>query len=249
MRFTPSEFLDHLLALPKLGGELVSPDLTWVAWTWYGRGPAADVYLAPTDGSLPPARLTDTPQDTSVVSWSADSRTLIVSEDKDGDERERLYAIDIFKPLRDDAADRCGPALFPARRQARAGRPHAGLRRQPRSRQRQGDRALSRLRARHRQGRAPRHRPAEEGRHRRAAAQRNRHAYPLHAQGPAPGRPAGVARRHGRQRRPRGLQCRRRPEGPRDVDARRQARDRRRRDEDAQEARPVGARRRRACAG
>ncbi len=33
------------------------------------------------------------------MSWSADSRTLIVSEDKDGDERERLYAIDIFKPL------------------------------------------------------------------------------------------------------------------------------------------------------
>src|SRR5688572_4801006 len=99
MRFTPAEFLDHLLALTKLGGEAVSPDLNYVAWTWYGRGPAADVYLAPTDGSLPPTRLTDTPQDTSVVSWSADSRTLIVSEDKDGDERERLYAIDIFKPL------------------------------------------------------------------------------------------------------------------------------------------------------
>jgi dipeptidyl aminopeptidase/acylaminoacyl peptidase len=99
MRFTPAEFLDHLLALPKLGGEAVSPDLNYVAWTWYGRNPAADVYLAPTDGSLPPTRLTDTPQDTSVVSWSADSRTVIVSEDRDGDERERLYAIDIFKPL------------------------------------------------------------------------------------------------------------------------------------------------------
>jgi dipeptidyl aminopeptidase/acylaminoacyl peptidase len=99
MRFTPAEFLDHLLALPKLGGEAVSPDLKYVAWTWYGRGPVADVYVAPTDGLLPPTRLTDTLQDTSVVSWSADSRTLIVSEDKDGDERERLYAIDIFKPL------------------------------------------------------------------------------------------------------------------------------------------------------
>jgi dipeptidyl aminopeptidase/acylaminoacyl peptidase len=99
MRFTPAEFLDHLLALPKLGGEAVSPDLKYVAWTWYARGPAADVYVAPTDGSMPPTRLTDTPQDSSVVSWSADSRTVIVSEDKDGDERERLYAIDIFKPL------------------------------------------------------------------------------------------------------------------------------------------------------
>jgi dienelactone hydrolase len=99
MRFTPEEFLDLLLSLPKLGGEVVSPDLRYVAWTWYGRGPAADVYMAPTDGTLPPTRLTDTPQDSSVVSWSADSRSVIVSEDKDGDERERLYAVDIFKPL------------------------------------------------------------------------------------------------------------------------------------------------------
>src|SRR5262249_9803065 len=82
----------------KLYSELVSPDLRYVAWTWYGRGPAANVYVAPTDGSLPPTQLTDTPQDSSVISWSADSRTVIVSEDKDGDERERLYAVDIFKP-------------------------------------------------------------------------------------------------------------------------------------------------------
>ena len=98
MPFTPDEHLDSLLSLPKLYGELVSPDLRYVAWTWYGRGPAADVYVAPTDGSLPPTRLTDTPQDSAVVSWGADSRTVIVSEDKDGDERERLYAVDIFKP-------------------------------------------------------------------------------------------------------------------------------------------------------
>src|SRR6185369_4130749 len=74
MRLAPDEFLDLLLSLPKLGGEIVSPDLNYVAWTWYGRDPAAD-------------------------SLSADSRTVIVSEDKDGDERERLYAVDIFKPL------------------------------------------------------------------------------------------------------------------------------------------------------
>ncbi len=93
-RFTPDEFLDHLLALPWLVGELVSPDLAWVAWSWYGRGPAADVYVVPTDGSAPPVRLTETPQNTHVVAWAADSRTLIVSEDKDGDERERLYLLD-----------------------------------------------------------------------------------------------------------------------------------------------------------
>ncbi len=93
LRFSPSDYLDHLLSLPKLGGAVVSPDLKWVAWTWYGRGPAADVYAAPTDGSAPPVRLTDTKQDTGVVTWSPDSRFVIVVEDRDGDERDRLYAV------------------------------------------------------------------------------------------------------------------------------------------------------------
>lgn len=92
-RFSPGQFLDHLLALPRLGSSAVSPDLKWVAWSWYGVGAAADAWLAPTDGSFAPVRLTDTPNDTDVVGWSADSRTLLVAEDRDGDERTRLYAI------------------------------------------------------------------------------------------------------------------------------------------------------------
>lgn len=111
VRYTPDEFLDHLLSLPRLAGENVSPDRRWVAWSWYGRGPAADVYLAPSDGSAAPVRVTGTGQDTHVVSWSADSRTLIVSHDQDGDERERLFALDRAAPgpLRPltDAAPNC----------------------------------------------------------------------------------------------------------------------------------------------
>lgn len=96
-RFTPDQFLDHLLALPRLGVSAVSPDLKWVAWSWYGVGPAADAWLAPTDGSFAPVKLTDTPNDTDVVVWSADSRRLLVAEDRDGDERTRLY--DIAEPM------------------------------------------------------------------------------------------------------------------------------------------------------
>ena len=112
MRFSPSELLDHLLALPKLGGAVVSPDLKWVAWTWYGRGPAADVYAAPTDGSAPPRQLTNTPQDTSVVSWSPDSRFVIVSEDKDGDERDRLYAVGLDTPFEMRLLTDANPSYF-----------------------------------------------------------------------------------------------------------------------------------------
>jgi len=99
MPLAPAAFLDAILDLPRPMAERVSPDLAWIAWTWFGRGRAADVYVAPTDGSAAPVRLTDTAQDSMVVSWGPDSRTLIVAEDQDGDERVRLYAVDRTRPF------------------------------------------------------------------------------------------------------------------------------------------------------
>lgn len=95
---TPEEFLDALFNIPGLVDPHVSPDGKWVAWTWFRVGPAADVFVAPADGSHPPLRLTETPENTFIVSWTHDSRALIVEEDKGGDERVRLFRIDIEKP-------------------------------------------------------------------------------------------------------------------------------------------------------
>ncbi len=95
---TPEEFLDALLSLPGLVEPHVSPDGKWVAWTWFRVGPAADVFVAPADGSHPPVRLTETPEKTFVVSWTPDSKAVIVEEDTGGDERARLFRIDIEKP-------------------------------------------------------------------------------------------------------------------------------------------------------
>lgn len=94
-----AEYLDALLALPRLIAPKVSPDGRWVAWTWFGAGPAADVYVAPTDGSTPPLRLTDTDDDTILVSWSPDSRGVLVAQDRDGNERDRLYRVALNAPL------------------------------------------------------------------------------------------------------------------------------------------------------
>lgn len=90
--------LDALLTLPTIRSPLVADDGRWVAWTWYRAGPSADVYAAPTDGSAPPVRLTDTPEDTSLVSWTPDSRALIVEQDTGGDERMRLFRVDLDRP-------------------------------------------------------------------------------------------------------------------------------------------------------
>jgi len=97
----PEEFLDALLSLPGIDDELwpqVSRDGKWVAWTWFHTGPTADVYAAPTDGSAPPIRLTETDQNTFLVSWTPDSKAVIVEHDMDGNERMQLFRVDIASP-------------------------------------------------------------------------------------------------------------------------------------------------------
>lgn len=91
--------LDALLSIPALFGPRVSPDGKWVAWSWSRLGPAADVFAAPTDGSQPPLRLTESVEgDTMVVSWSSEGDAVLVSQDNDGDERVRLFRIRLAEP-------------------------------------------------------------------------------------------------------------------------------------------------------
>jgi dipeptidyl aminopeptidase/acylaminoacyl peptidase len=91
--------LEALLSIPALFGPCVSPDGKWVAWSWSRLGPSADVFAAPTDGSQPPLRLTETVEgDTMVVSWTSDSDAVLVSQDNDGDERVRLFLVRLADP-------------------------------------------------------------------------------------------------------------------------------------------------------
>ena len=92
-------YLETLLSVPVLSGPEVSPDGGWVAWSWSRLGPAADVFAAPTDGSSPPVRLTETSEgDTMVASWTPDGEAVLVTQDTDGDERDRLYRVRLAEP-------------------------------------------------------------------------------------------------------------------------------------------------------
>jgi dipeptidyl aminopeptidase/acylaminoacyl peptidase len=93
------DYLDALLSLPGMWAPQVSRDARWAAWTWFRTGPAADVFAAPTDGSAPPIRLTGTADNTYLVSWTPDSRAVIVEQDRDGNERAQLFCIDLDHPL------------------------------------------------------------------------------------------------------------------------------------------------------
>ncbi len=94
----PDRYLETFLSVPALHNPKVSPDGRWVAWSWSRLGPAADVFAAPTDGSEPPIRLTETSDDTLVVSWTPDSSAVIVGQDHDGDERTQLFQVGLDEP-------------------------------------------------------------------------------------------------------------------------------------------------------
>jgi dipeptidyl aminopeptidase/acylaminoacyl peptidase len=108
------QFLDSLLSLPEMEDfrPKVSPDGRWVAWTWFHVGPAGDVFAVATDGSAPPLRLTQTAEKSLLLGWTADSRSLLVAQDKDGDERYRLYRVDLDKPLVMEALTEPDPNYF-----------------------------------------------------------------------------------------------------------------------------------------
>lgn len=107
---TEKTFLRKLLTLPVVLGAYLSPDRRWVAFNWYRLHENMDVFVAPADGSGPPIALTHTPDATGFVSWAPDSRSVVVSEDRNGDERERLFRVDLDRPgemllLTDDRPD------------------------------------------------------------------------------------------------------------------------------------------------
>jgi len=94
----PKEYLHELLHLPQVWSASLSPDGRWIAFNWYHRHPNMDVFLVPSDGSSPPLALTETPEMTVFSSWTADSRSVVVSEDHDRDEHSRLFLVDLDAP-------------------------------------------------------------------------------------------------------------------------------------------------------
>ena len=109
---TEEEFLQQLLAVPTVLGAELSPDKRWVAFMWRGVHQHIDVFYAATDGTSPPIALTNTPQATMLVSWTRDSRAVIVAEDHDGDERTRLFRVALDQPGQLEPLTEDRPAYF-----------------------------------------------------------------------------------------------------------------------------------------
>lgn len=94
----PGDVAELWTCCPVPWSAKVSPDERWVAWAWAGLDGAADVYVAPTDGSAAPRRLTATPEHTLVRSWAPDNRSLVVAQNVGGDERDQLFQLFVDRP-------------------------------------------------------------------------------------------------------------------------------------------------------
>jgi dipeptidyl aminopeptidase/acylaminoacyl peptidase len=91
---TVDRTLETLMAVPELLDARASPDGRWLAWAWGNLGPSADVWLAPTDRSAAPRRLTDIAEEVRPRAWAPDGRWLVVAVERDGDEKPQLHRLD-----------------------------------------------------------------------------------------------------------------------------------------------------------
>ena len=90
-------FLDRLLDVPSLIAPSVSPSGLVVAWSWGGRGAAAEAYLRSSTGDDEPLRLHGAGEDIVVQSWRPDSAEFLLALTRDGTERVRLMRAAIAK--------------------------------------------------------------------------------------------------------------------------------------------------------
>ncbi|WP_162917576.1 S9 family peptidase [Dongia deserti] len=81
---------DPIFWEPKL-----SKDGRHAGWTWTGPTEAGSVWLAPTDGSAAPRRVTDEPDHTYVRSFSPDGRRLLLAQSEGSSEHDHLFLLDL----------------------------------------------------------------------------------------------------------------------------------------------------------
>jgi dipeptidyl aminopeptidase/acylaminoacyl peptidase len=118
-----ADALSALLTIPEIRSPIMSKNSKYISFTWINVHPNADVFIVPTDGSAQPKALTETPEATFAASFAPDSRSVIVGEDKDRNERVRLFEVYVDEPKRmiplteeDPSFFLRGGALHPNRR-------------------------------------------------------------------------------------------------------------------------------------
>jgi len=88
---TVSQFAAAWAQYPIIWSPRVSPDGRWLAWTWTGPDETGNVWIAATDGTQPPRRLTDGSDHFYVRGFSKDGTQILLAQSIGSSERDRLF--------------------------------------------------------------------------------------------------------------------------------------------------------------
>ncbi len=91
---------EALWLMKRVGAPSISPDGKWVVTAvtepaYDEASSSTDLWLMPSDGNLPPRRLTFSKTGESDVTWAPDSGKIAFSAKRDGDEANQVYLLDI----------------------------------------------------------------------------------------------------------------------------------------------------------
>jgi len=91
---------ETLFLMKRVSSPVVSPDGKWVVFSvtepsYDPQQQRSDLWIAATDGSAPPRRLTFTKGSESDAAWSPDSRRIAFSARREGDEAAQIYVLDL----------------------------------------------------------------------------------------------------------------------------------------------------------
>jgi len=86
-------FLDRLFRVSEAWSARLSPDRGRIAWIAGNLGATTQLWQAPTDGSVPPAPWIANDRDCDWFFWAPDSRSVILGQSRDGDERVGLSQV------------------------------------------------------------------------------------------------------------------------------------------------------------
>src|SRR5215207_3234906 len=91
---------ETMWALKRVGSPAPSPDGKWVVFSlvepaYDEKDQVSDLWIVPADGSGRPRRLTFSKGGESGVAWSPDSRQIVFSAKREGDEASQIYILDV----------------------------------------------------------------------------------------------------------------------------------------------------------
>lgn len=95
---TTKNFLDQLMTIPKIYRVKISPNGEKLIFSWKNIHPNIDVFYLDLEDPSGPLALTKTPEATMAVTFYPKSPAVIVGEDKNRNERVRLFRVNIDEP-------------------------------------------------------------------------------------------------------------------------------------------------------